>query len=142
MYPLTYVKYFKLVAAILVVMQMSSSARADEFVENLGPHEPIITEVGYKRVVAFQTSGDSQCAFHAVAWDTRNKDAGTSAARVRVGLEPGQIVHIDIADNKTLNIQCDDEAKTLSVVDNDERVAFGLTSQNSNQLMKANASDF
>ena len=142
MYSLSHIKSVGFAAAVLVAMHMSGSARADDFVENLGPNEPIITEVGHKRVVAFQTSGDSQCTFHAVVWDTRDEDAATSAARVRVGLEPGQIVHIDTAESKTLNIQCDDEAKTLSVVDNDERVAFALTSQNSNQMMKANASDF
>ncbi len=140
MYPLSYVKSLKFIAAVLVIMPMS--ARADDFVENLGPHEPIITEVGFKRVVAFQTSSDTQCAFHAVVWDTRDDDTATSAARVRVSLEPGQIVHIDTADNSTLNIQCDREAKTLSVVHNEERVAFGLTSQNLNRTMKANASDF
>ena len=142
MYPLTYAKYFKLVAAILVIMQMSSSARTDEFVENLGPHEPIITELDYKRVIAFQTSSDTQCALHAVVWDTRAENAGTSAARIRVGLEQAQIVHIDTAENKTLGIQCDDEAKTLARVENDEHVAFGLKSEEETQKMEANASNF
>lgn len=138
MYSLSYAKFLRIAATVLVVMQTSSSARADDFVENLG--EPIITAVGYKRVIAFQRPHDNHCALHAVVWDTR--DTGTSVARVRVALGAGQIVHIDTVENETLNIQCDTAAKTLSVVDKDERVAFGLASQHSDQTLTATASDF
>jgi hypothetical protein len=45
-------------------------------------------------------------------------------------------------ENKSLNLQCGSNAETLSLVDNDELVAFGITSQQSDQSMKASASGF
>jgi hypothetical protein len=41
----------------------------------------------------------------------------TTAARVRVSLNPREMVHIDSTDNETLNLQCGDYAKTLKIVD-------------------------
>ena len=61
----------------------------------------------------------------------------TTAARVRVTLNPRQIVHIDSTDNKSINLQCGDRAETLGLVDNGELVAF-----DPNSPMKASASGF
>ena len=41
-----------------------------------------------------------------------------SAARVRVSLNPRQMVHIDSAESKSINLQCGDYAETLALVDN------------------------
>ena len=41
----------------------------------------------------------------------------TTAARVRISLNLREMVHIDSADNKSLNLQCGSNAETLSVVD-------------------------
>jgi hypothetical protein len=60
---------------------------------------------------------------------------------VRIRLHPGEIVHVDSAyDIKSLNLQCADDAATLSIVDNGELVAFGM--QQADPRMKANASGF
>jgi hypothetical protein len=146
MYPLSHKPLLKLAAAAgLVVLCASGPARADELVENLGPvgpHQPILTSVGSKRVIAFYRPGSDRCSLHAVVWENTDADTGKSAARVRVSLQPGQIIHIDTAENETLNLQCGDDAEMLSVIDNDERVAFGMASQQSDQIMKANASGF
>ena len=48
----------------------------------------------------------------------------TTAARIRVSLDPRQIVHIDSTDNKSINLQCGDRAEMLGLVDNGELVAF------------------
>jgi hypothetical protein len=78
-----------------------------------------------------------------VVWDNTDADAAdTSAARVRVSLQPGQIVHIDTAEQESLNLQCGKNAEKLAVVDTDSLVAFGITTQQSDQSMKANASGF
>jgi hypothetical protein len=59
-----------------------------------------------------------------VVWD-RSDASGGSAARVRVTLDPRQMVHIDSADNKSLNLQCGDSADTLAIADTSKFVAAG-----------------
>ena len=146
MFPLT--RSLSLAAAGVVVALSAASipARADELAQNLGPvgpHEPILTTVGSQRVIAFYVPGSDRCALHAVVWDNTDADAAdTSAARVRVSLQPGQIVHIDTAEQESLNLQCGKNAEKLAVVDTDSLVAFGITTQQSDQSMKANASGF
>ena len=51
----------------------------------------------------------------------------TSAARVRVSLNPRQMVHIDSTDNKSINLQCGDYADTLALVDTSKLIAAGAS---------------
>jgi hypothetical protein len=75
-----------------------------------------------------------------VAWNRADID-GTSTIGMRVRLKPGEIVHIDSSyDTKPLDLQCADDAASLSIVDNGELVAFGM--QQADPRMKANASGF
>ena len=147
MFPINHDQLLKFAAAgaLVALAVVSTPAGAGDQAQNLGPvgpHEPILTTVGSKRVIAFYVPGSDHCAFQAVAWDNTDADTGRSAVRVRISLEPGQIVHIDSAENESINLQCGSNAGTLSVVDNDELVAFGLTIQQSEQFMKATASGF
>jgi hypothetical protein len=74
-----------------------------------------------------------------VVYDKTDADTGmTTAARVRVSLDPRQIVHIDSTDNKSINLQCGDRAETLSLIDNGELVAFDPQ----RSPMRASASGF
>ena len=80
MYPLTLFLRFAAVGAVALSLA-SIPARADEFVQNLGPvkpNEPILTTVGRKRIIAFYE------------------------------LNHRQVVHIDSIDNKSINLQCGD----------------------------------
>ena len=117
-------------AALIALPAVGTRARAaDELAQNLGPvgpHEPILTAVGGTRVIAFFVPGSNNCALHAVVWDNRDVDA-ESAIRVRANLEPGQIVHIDSAENELLNLRCGRNAATLEVLTTDELVAAGTT---------------
>ena len=135
-----------LASAFLAFTAFNFSARADELVqllEPVGPHQPIIASVGNKRVIAFYLPGSSQCALHAVIWENDiNAAVDTPAVRIRVSLEPGQIVHVDTTENKSLNLRCGSNAETLSIVDNEEAVAFGMTVQPDGQSLKASASGF
>jgi hypothetical protein len=58
-----------------------------------------------------------------------------------VSLNSRQIVHIDSADNKSINLQCGDRAEMLGLVDNGELVAFDNVQQ-AKPPMKAGASGF
>jgi hypothetical protein len=130
--------------AFFALTTVGLPAKADEFVEHLGPvgaHEPILTTFGNKRVIAFYEPDNGRCAVNAVVYDKTDADTGmTTAARIRVGLDPRQMVHIDSTDNKSINLQCGDRAETLALVDNGEPVAFGM--QQVNPPMRASASGF
>ena len=132
------------VGAFAAFTLLSVPAVADE-VTNLGPvaaHEPILTSVGSNRVIAFYLPGSNQCAIHAVIWDKTKVDSDTSSARIRISLEPGQIIHIDSVDGESLNLRCGSNADSLALVNTDNAVAFGITMQPSEQTFKASVSGF
>ena len=136
-------------AGSVVACMLGTPAQADELAQNLGPvgpHEPILTEVGSERVIAFYEPDNGRCAVHAVVFDKTDAHTGmTTAARVRVSLNPREIVHIDSADNelvKSLNLQCGKNAEMLMIIDTDSLVASGTTIQSPAQPIKASASGF
>jgi hypothetical protein len=121
-------KCFLVAAAGAVVLTLASNpARAEDLAQNLGPvepNEPILTTVGSKRVIAFYTPGGGNCGINVVVWD-RADEAGGSAARVRLSLAPGQMAHIDSAENESLNLRCGENAEKLAIVDANKFVAAG-----------------
>ena len=140
---------FAAAGAFLALTVSGTPARADEMAQNLGPvgpHEPILTTVGNKRVIAFYEPDNGRCAVHAVVYDKTDAYTGlTTAARVRVSLNPREIVHIDSADNesvKSLNLQCGKDAEMLTIIDTDSLVASGITIQPPSQPIEASASGF
>ena len=144
MFSLTHKTRTALVASGLIALSsFASPVCAEDLVEHLGPvgpHEPILTNVGSKRVLAFYTPGENACALQAIVW-TKEEDT-TSPARVRVSMDPGAIVHIDSPENESLNLQCSDDAKKLAVIEDDQRVAFGMTIEEPMQTIKASAGGF
>ena len=126
MYPLTRSRGFA-AAGALALSLASLPAHSDELAQNLGPvgpNEPILTTVGSKRVIAFYVPGNGHCGINVVVWD-RSDATGDSAARVRVSLSPRQMVHIDSAENKSINLQCGESAETLALVDTSKMIAAG-----------------
>jgi hypothetical protein len=128
MFPLTRILSLAAVGALVALTAGSIPARADELAQNLGPvgpHEPILTTVGSKRVIAFYEPNSGHCAVHAVVWNTTDVNAD-SAARVRVSLNPQQTMQIDTAENKSLDLQCGDNAESLAIIDTSNFVAAGV----------------
>ena len=104
---------------LLALSALSLPAHADDLAQNLGPvgpHEPILATVGGKRVIAFYEPRSGQCGMHVVVWNSADS-SGESAARVRVSLDPRQMVHIDRADNKSIDLKCGDDVETLSLIE-------------------------
>jgi hypothetical protein len=127
MLPLAHIASLATAGALFVLTAASITARADELAQNLGPvgpHEPILTTIGSKRVIAFYEPDSGHCAFHAVVWNTTDVNAD-SAARFRADLNPRQMAHIDTAENASLNLQCGDNAESLAIVGNPKFVAAG-----------------
>jgi hypothetical protein len=119
---------FAAAGALVALTVASTPAWADELSQNLGPvgpHEPILTTVGSKRVIAFYEPDSGHCALNAVVWDNTGADTDMSAVRIRVSLGPSQIVHIDTVEQKSLNLECGDNAEKLAVVDTGEFIAAG-----------------
>ena len=114
----------------VIVCTLGTPARADELIQNLGPvgpHEPILTEVGSERVIAFYEPDSGRCAVQAVVYDKTDAYTGmTMAARVRVSLNPGQTASIDSVENKSLTLKCGDDAETLAIVDSNTRLTANL----------------
>jgi hypothetical protein len=127
MFPLT--RILSLAAAGALVA-LTIPAHADELAQNLGPvgpHEPILTTVGNKRVIAFYEPDNGRCAVNAVVFDKTDADTGmTTAARVRVSLNPREMVHIDSTENKSLHLQCGDQAERLAIVDDNKFIAADI----------------
>ena len=150
MFSLSRIQQLKFAAAVVVVVcTLGTPARADELVQNLGPvgaHEAILTEVGSERVIAFYEPDNGRCAVNAVIFDKTDPYTGmTTAARVRVSLNPREMVHIDSVDNesvKSLSLQCGENAEKLTIIDTDSLVATGITIQPREQPIKASASGF
>jgi hypothetical protein len=127
MFTRTHTRLLTLFAATaLTTLAANAPARAEEPVEYLGPvgpHQPILASVGDKRVIAYYLPGNGRCALEAIVWNQRHDDSNPE--RVRVSLGPNQIVHIDGDPRHSLNLQCGDNAKQLTVVDTTEEIAFG-----------------
>ena len=141
MFSLTHKTRTALIASGLIALSsVASPLYAEDLVEHLGPveaHEPILTTVGSKRVLAFYTPGENACALQAIVWTT-DEDT-TSPARVRISLKPGAMVHIDSPESETLNLKCSDDAKTLTVVEDGEHAAFGIATEEPIQQVTATA---
>ena len=106
MFSLSRIQFSKFAAmgSLVVLSTLGTPTRADELAQNLGPvgpHEAILTEVGSERIIAFYEPDNGRCAVHAVVFDKTDAHTGmTTAARVRVSLNPRETVHIDSADNE------------------------------------------
>ena len=114
---------------LVIAGALSLPVRADELAQNLGPvgpHDPILTTVGSKRVIAFYTPDGGNCGIHVIVWNPTDAEA-SSTIRVRISLNPRQRVHIDSAENKSLGLQCGDDAARLSIVDSGQQLGVGLT---------------
>ena len=125
MFPLARILSVAAASALVALTAVNPPARAEELPQNLGPvgpHEPILTTVGNKRVLAFFEPGNGHCALQAVIWNTADVNAGTTS-RIRTDLNPRQMVSIDTPDNKSLKLQCGDNADRLAIVDNKDFVA-------------------
>jgi hypothetical protein len=108
-------------SSLAALATLNTSAIADNLPQSLGPvgpNETILTTFGNKRVLAYYALEDGRCAVNAIVFDKSDVDTGkTTAARVRISLNPMEMIHLDSSDNETINLQCGDHAKTLAIVD-------------------------
>jgi hypothetical protein len=116
---------FAAAGAFVVLTAAVTPASADETVQRLGPvgpHEPILTTVGNKRIIAFFVPGEGQCHVQAVIWNADDVEA-KSAAGVRVSLNPGQTTSLDSSATESVTLRCGDHADRLAAIDLSQQVA-------------------
>ena len=127
MFPLTRSLSLAAAGAVLALAAPSIPARADELAQNLGPvgpREALLTWVGSKRVIAFYQPDSGNCAVRVVVWDPTDVNA-ESTAGLQTTLNPRQIAHIKTTENKSVYLQCGDNAERLAIVDAAEIVVAG-----------------
>jgi len=128
MFPLTRSLSLAAASAVLALTAAGITARADGPAQNLGPvgpRAPILTWVGSKRVIAFYWPDSGNCAVHVVVWDPTDVNA-ESTAGFQATLIPRQMAHIETAENKSLYLQCGDNAERLAIVDAANFVVAGV----------------
>jgi hypothetical protein len=109
------------IGALVIACVLSVPLRADDQPKNLGPvgpHEPILSPVGSKRVIAFYEPDGGHCGLRVVVWSPTDVDA-TSTIGLRMRLVPQQVMYIVTPENGSLGLQCTDGAETLAVVQSD-----------------------
>ena len=109
------------IGTLVIAGAMSVPLRADDQAQNLGPvgpHEPILSPVGSKRVIAFYEPDGGHCGLRVVVWSPTDVDA-TSTIGLRMRLIPQQVMYIVTPENGSLGLQCTDGAETLAVVQSD-----------------------
>ena len=109
------------VGTVVIAAALSLPVRADDQPQNLGPvgpHEPILSPVGSKRVIAFYEPDGGHCGLRVVVWNPTDVDA-TSTIGLRMSLIPQQVMYIVTPENGSLGLQCTDGAETLAVVQSD-----------------------
>ena len=127
MFPLARLLSLAAASALVTFTAVNPSARAEELPQNLGPvgpYAPILTTVGNKLVLAFFEADGGHCALQAVVWNTADVNADTTS-RFSTNLNPRQMVRIDTPDNKSLELQCGENAERLAIIDNNDFVAAG-----------------
>jgi hypothetical protein len=114
--------------ALFALAAGPAPAFAGEWVNNLGPvgpHEPILVNLGDQRVVAFFVPQHGGCAVNAVTWKDTGPNAPYASARVRILLKPGQIMQIDGAHPHAMGLLCGVDASNLAATASAELIAAG-----------------
>jgi hypothetical protein len=141
MSPLHRIQFLSIaVAGVLVALTAAStSVRADELVQNLGPvgpYEPILASAGNKRLIAFFVPDSDHCAVNVVVWNNADPnglvarfwpDTASSAERVLIMLNPGQFVQLNSIEDQGLSLKCGGGAASLALVGASRFVAAGMT---------------
>ena len=115
-------------SALLALIAIPATARADTPLTNLGPvgpNEPILVSMGTQRVIAFYAPERGACAVSAVVWKDADPEAAYSSARVRVSLKPGQMFQLDGSQRQSMGLVCGADGASLAAVAPAELILTG-----------------
>ena len=131
-------RFLLLGAAMLSVLvaftaALSPRAHAQEASTNfgpVGPSEPLLGKIGTQRIVAFFKPAAGRCAVMAVVWGDSDAKQPYASTRVRVDLKPGEMVGLDAADRKSMNLLCGADAASMSMVAPPDLIRTGSLDRN------------
>ncbi len=123
-------KFLAAVCALAALAALSASASAEEYMTNfgpVGPNEPILADIGGRRVIAFFVPERGSCAVNTIMWKDAGADAPYTSSRVRLSLRPGEMIRFD-GEKLSMNLLCGADASTLALVAPPELILTGATS--------------
>ncbi len=86
----------------------------------VGPREPILVKMGDKRMIAFYEPNAGNCFVSAVVFDASPTGGGYASTRFRVALHPGELFHVDGAEDRKVMLLCSFNGEKLMVLNRDE----------------------
>ncbi len=108
-------------------------ANAEEPRTNYGPvapSEPLLAKIGTQQVIAFFRPAAGRCAVMAVVWGDSDAKQPYASTRVRIDLKPGEMVGLDAADLKSMNLLCGADAASMSMVAPPDLIRTGSLDRN------------
>ena len=112
--------------ALLTLMAAHVPAHADDTTTNLGPvgpRVPILVKMGDKRMIAYFEPNGGNCFVSAVVFDAAPSGGGFASTKIRVALHPGELFHVDGAEDRQVVLLCGFKGDMLTVLNRSEVMA-------------------
>ncbi len=119
--------------ALLALLSVNASARADDPTTNVGPvgpREPILATIGGQRLIAFFVPERSSCAVNAIVWKDAGVEAPYASSRIKVTLRPGEMIQLESGLHQSVNLLCGADASTLALVAPGEAALTNASTKN------------
>jgi hypothetical protein len=125
---------FRAAVSALVALALTAAVApvlgAEAPAQNLGPvgpNDPILANIGGRRVIAYFVPERGSCAVNTIIW--KEAETENAPSRVRLSLRPGQMVQFDGA-QLAMNLLCGVDATTLAVVAPADLIFTGSSGRN------------
>jgi hypothetical protein len=109
--------------ALLALATSAAPASAGDDTVNLGPvgpREPILVNMGDKRMIASYVPNGGNCFVSAVVFNGTSSDGRFAATRIRVALHPGELFHVDGVEDRPVVLPCGFKGDMLTVLNRTE----------------------
>jgi hypothetical protein len=109
--------------ALIALLAANAPTRADDATTNLGPvgpREPILVKMGDKRMIAYFEPNGGNCFVSAVVFDASPSGGGYASTKIRVALHPGELFHLDGAEDRRVVLLCSFNGDKLTVLNRTE----------------------
>jgi hypothetical protein len=114
-------------AALITLVAADAPASADDAVNlgPVGPREPILVNMGDKRMIASYVPNGGNCFVSAIVFDATPAGGGFSSTRINVALHPGELFDVDGAEDRPVVLLCGFKGDMLTVLNRTEVMAQG-----------------
>jgi hypothetical protein len=109
--------------ALVALLAVNEPTHAADNALNLGPvgpREPIVVEIGAKKMIAYYEPNGGNCFVSAVVFDASPSGGGYASTRIRVALHPGELFDVDGAEDRRVVLLCSFNADKLMVLNRNQ----------------------